>query len=325
MNDSTPTGRYRKWTVTSALAAAFLLSSAHAAAKPTDAKPTDAKLGTERQEAADVLFFQGKELLKAGNLVAACKRFSASAKLMPGVGALLYLGDCFERTDRFASARAAFQQAEQLALTRRDKRRAGIAAVRGTALDARVPKLRLLTGQSLPTGFALALNGVPLSQVEGTQLQSLDAGDVSVEASAPGYQTWNMRVTLRNDADTVVLRVPRLALTTRVSSAEAAQETDSSNLETWGWVLSATAVASLGASAYFSFSALRKNDDANCSDGLCASPADVNQVEDAESEARLATIFGVGGLVLGVGGVSLIVVAPSGDGGVGYLGVKGAF
>src|SRR5688572_33295826 len=104
-------------------------------------------------QAAEALFRQAKALMEKGDLEPACEKFSASQSLEPGLGTLLYLGDCYERAGRFASALSTFAEARQFAQSRNDAEREHLASVRAAALEPRVPRLELRVGsEPLPDG-----------------------------------------------------------------------------------------------------------------------------------------------------------------------------
>src|SRR5262245_7904147 len=65
-----------------------------------------------QSQAAEALYRQAKSLMAQEKYSEACEKFSASQALEPGLGTLLYLGDCYERAGRFASALSIFHEAQ---------------------------------------------------------------------------------------------------------------------------------------------------------------------------------------------------------------------
>src|SRR3954465_9465866 len=65
--------------------------------------------------AAEALFNQGRDLMTAGKFVEACPKFEASQQLDPGLGTMLNLAECYEKTGRTASAWAEYREAIPLA------------------------------------------------------------------------------------------------------------------------------------------------------------------------------------------------------------------
>src|SRR5665647_1886388 len=74
-------------------------------------------LSTARAQSAEaeVLFRDGRKLIKQGKLAPGCDKLAASEKIETSVGTLLNLGDCREKLGKVASAWAAFRKAEGVA------------------------------------------------------------------------------------------------------------------------------------------------------------------------------------------------------------------
>ena len=144
-----------------------LLATSSAVAQPSEAV-----------QRADQLFQEGRKLLDAGNAAAACPKFEESQRLDPGLGTLLNLADCYERTGRLASALSAFRSSEEQARRLGEKRRETAAADRARALEGRVPRVTItLAAGERPTGFEVRRNGAVVT--------ALDYGpDVCVETAA---------------------------------------------------------------------------------------------------------------------------------------------
>jgi serine/threonine-protein kinase len=272
-------------------------------------------------QAAEALFRQAKSLMAQGQYNEACEKFSASQALEPGLGTLLFLGDCYEHAGRFASALATFNEAQQFAKSRGEEEREHLASVRAAALEPRVPKLELRVGSDpLPDGLQITVNGLPIERSELNQPLPRDAGSYEVHFSAPGYQTFTSEIELRNgETRNAVVNVPRL-----VSFAESAalgrdsasqQGSHGSAQRTLAWVLGASGLAAGIGAGVLGILAAGKNSDSkeHCDadrPNRC-DPAGVSAREDARSLANLATIAGIVGAV-GVGaGVVLYVSAPS--------------
>jgi len=111
---------------------------------------------------AERLYEQGTELMRAGELVAACKLLAESQLLDPAPGGALALGVCQERRGLYASAVRAYTDAARLAHAAGDGERAAAADARIDALRARVPKVEVTIGEALRDGtpLELVLDGV---------------------------------------------------------------------------------------------------------------------------------------------------------------------
>src|SRR5688500_14584557 len=64
---------------------------------------------------AEVLFRDGRKLIKQGKVAAGCDKLAASERLETSIGTLLNLGDCREKLGKLASSWAAFRKAEAMA------------------------------------------------------------------------------------------------------------------------------------------------------------------------------------------------------------------
>src|SRR5882757_7685464 len=83
--------------------------------------------GTARAQSADkataeVLFNQGRALLAEGKLAEACPKLAESLRLDTGIGTMLYLAECYERSGKTASAWAEFREAQATASKEGDAR-----------------------------------------------------------------------------------------------------------------------------------------------------------------------------------------------------------
>src|SRR5580704_15450919 len=92
---------------------------------------------------ADVLFREGKKLLKAGKIAEACEKLDASDRLESSVGTLLNLADCRERNHQLATAWATFRKAAVAAKTGRDGKREAEAKRREKLLVAKLSYLTI--------------------------------------------------------------------------------------------------------------------------------------------------------------------------------------
>ncbi len=279
---------------------------------------------TAKSDAAEALFEQARDLVASGKLAEACEKFAASNALEPGVGTLLYLGDCYERTDRFASAITTFREAGRLARERQDTERAHVAEVRSAALQPRAPKLEVrVAKKSEVPGLQVTLNGTPMPQEGWNVAHFEDAGAYEVRVAAPGYEPFSSRIELRNgEADLTVVKIPRLVETAAASEAGAAAsaavsiEDDASlvSQETLGLIVGGAGVLLAGTTGLLAAFANSSNQDSYdfCDEGdrnLCR-PEGVRLREEAQDFAMVATITGIAATAAVAGGVVLYLTAP---------------
>jgi len=275
-----------------------------------------------QSQAAEALFRQAKALMTKGEFAEACEKFSASHELDPGVGTLLYLGDCYERAGRFASALDTFRQARVLAQARgdRERDRDHLASVRSAALEPRVPKLEIRVGAEQPADLQITLNGAPVDRGELNRALPRDSGSYELRFSAPGYEAYTTRIELRNgQGRPAVVSAPRLVsvvVAGAPSEPERAAPAEAGGTQRIvAWVLGGTGIALGIGAGVLAVLAAGKNDDskADCDpiDPNRCNPRGVSAREDAQSLATAATVTGLlGGLSL-AGGVVLYVSAPS--------------
>src|ERR1700730_13198351 len=99
--------------------------------------------GASEVARAEALFSEGTKLMEASNYADACPKLASSQRLVRGIGVTLYLGECYERSGKTASAWAQFRLAESLANSRGDKR-AAVAHDRAESLEAQLPRLKIV-------------------------------------------------------------------------------------------------------------------------------------------------------------------------------------
>lgn len=283
-----------------------------------------------RADAAEALFRQAQQLGREGKWSLACEKFAASSALEPGVGTLLYLGDCYERLGHFASASKVFSQAAELAGKRGDKDRQHVAAVRAAALEPRAPRLEVrASDKALVPGLQVTFNGIPMSHDDFNAPQPRDAGEYGVEVSAPGYESFKSRIELRNGASrTAVLTIPQLVAqqqvqvtepgvtSSRSSSPSTVADGSSVFLEqsTVGLIVGGAGIVLAGASGLLATFARGASDDSqefcvNPDDPNLCSPRGVELRDEAFDMATLATIAGVASGLALAGGTYLYITA----------------
>src|SRR5262245_36758792 len=102
---------------------------------------------------AEVLFRDGKKLMKEGKLAEACDKFEASDRLESSVGTLLNLADCREKNGQLASAWIAFRKAATVAKQAgNDAKREAEARRRASALEGKLSYLTI----AVPEGSRVA-------------------------------------------------------------------------------------------------------------------------------------------------------------------------
>lgn len=295
------------FTVALAVSAAFFASAPRAAF--ADASGDKA--------AAEALFDEGKRLVETGHFLEACPKLEASLARDPGIGTMLFLADCYEKTKRLASAWAQFREAEDLARKESD-RRTEIAHKRAEHLEPLLARLTIRVGANVQVpGLAVIRDGrdVPLAE-RGAPIP-VDAGEHRVEARAPGFKPWAAKVAIKDGESAALDLVPLEEEPKAVKPAPKMVEVidDPNQGKTQRYVgigVAAAGVVALGVGTFFSLSAKSSYDDSNaghCRDDFCDSDG-FSLRDDAFSKARVATaMFVVGGAALAAG-AALYVFAP---------------
>lgn len=277
--------------------------------------------------AAEALFNQARELMEASNFAPACEKLRASKELDPAIGTMLYLGDCYEKAQRLASAWMAFDEARLVALERKDERHE-IAAIRAAALKPRLVYVVVEPAGELPEGLEVRANGRVLDASRLREPAPIDAGPLLVVASAPGYERQELQLDALSGAKEPYrailqpfrsLSEPAPAAAEPVApirdEAPAAVGDDGMSQRTVAYIVGGVGIVALAAGGVFAILASGNNDDslAACSDAdpNACSVRGKSLRDDAIGQAQIATIAGIAGGVALAAGVTLYVTAPT--------------
>ncbi|HWZ92331.1 MAG TPA: hypothetical protein VNW92_25880 [Polyangiaceae bacterium] len=143
------------------------------------------------QAAANALFDEGKRLMEKGQYAEACPKFQDSQRLDPGVGTMLNLARCFEKSGKTASAWSMFRDAAAAARDKGQAERERAAREEAKRLEPNVRRV-VITVAAQPSSSAIELS------LDGTKLPSslwsvgvpVDPGTHTLSVSAPGKKTW---------------------------------------------------------------------------------------------------------------------------------------
>jgi serine/threonine-protein kinase len=314
----------------SSLLFAAALSVAHAA---------HAESTTTQKAAAEALFDDALKLMKTGRHAEACPKLEESQRIDPGVGTLLYLGECYENVGRTAIAWATFREAASRAGAEGQTERLKTATDRAARLE---PKLAYLTVQVAPETRALPGLSVKLGKDSlGSEFfgvaAPVDPGEARIEVGAPGYASFTTSVMVEPGSRSQ-LSVPPLGhqatpakdnagsataappATTAPPPTEAPlpppapRSSGSHPLHLTGLVLGGVGLVGLGVGSYFGLRAMKKNNDAtdgSCKNGVCFEPGDQDTIDSAHDAAALSNVFFAAGGAALVSGAILFFVFPS--------------
>lgn len=169
------------------------------------ASPARAEPRTDTGVAAQVLFYEGRELMKAGRYTIACLKLEQSLALEYSVGTELHLADCNERLGRLSRAWAGFVNVTVASRTQDQRTRA---LERARALEPRVPKLVIDVPSDAPSQIDVLRDGESVSPSVWGQPVPVDPGVHSITASTDGRTPWRSEVTVSEGA-TVRVSLPR--------------------------------------------------------------------------------------------------------------------
>jgi len=300
--------------------------------------PAIARAQTAPRPDAEALFDAGRTLLERGEVKEACEKFEASEALDPAVGTMLYLGDCYEKTGRTASAWSMFREAESVARETNQDQRRQIAHTRATALEARLVRIQVeVPPESRVPGLSVTVGAFDVPGASWGAPFPVDPGDVLVAAKASAHAPWAEVITVAAEDRVRVIRIPPLAvLPTMVatpspgSASEAVLPVTHARPESAlddadrgeaqrvaGILLGGTGLAGIVVASVLGAQALQRNDDSlsmcRPEDPTKCTEAGVAQRRSARDFALGSTVgFAIGG-TLALGGVILFFTAPRGD------------
>jgi hypothetical protein len=303
------------------LTAASLVSgpAAAQATPPDDAtqETSPERLGGDNRAAAEALFEEGLVLAEKGQLEAACAKFEASESLDVAVGTLLHLANCYESIGRLATAWARFREARSLAAAQSMPDRERIAAMRAEALEPKLARMAISVPAQVPRGFSVRLGETVVPRASWGSAIPLDAGLVTVEASAPGHESFRKQVSVPVEPGArVTVEVPPLRALrvspTRPASA-VVNDDRGDGMRTIGLTVGVVGALGLASSGALTIVATKRNDESlkHCpmSVNRCSSDG-IELRNEAGRLADLATVSAAVGAGLVITGVVLYIASP---------------
>ena len=296
---------------------------------------------SQDKAAAEALFLQANALMAQGKTEAACGKWAASQQLDPAVGTLLFLGDCYEKLGRTASAWATFAEASSLADREGQTARKHIADLRAAALRPQLSSIvvTIAPDGSVP-GLTVRRDGVELPPDSWGSPVPLDPGTHVLEAAAPAHVTWSKSIELRGNAASIPIVIPKLEPSASPSAGSASGahtlpgsgpvptgpelgsspggadgEAGPSPLLVSGLVIGGVGLVGLGLGTAFGLMAKSANDDslAQCrTDTLCSADG-LDSRQTAKDRATVSTAGFVAGGALTAAGIVMVVVALTGN------------
>ena len=279
------------------------------------------------QTTADVLFDEGKALMKAGTYDRACPKIQEAHRLSPTPGTVLRLGDCLERAGKLASSWGAFKEAEVMARNAKDADREREAQRRSGLLAPKLARLAIVVPPAarIP-GFELKRNGAVVGEGQWGSALPVDVGAHTIEVTAPGRKAWSTVVQIERDGSTASVEIPVLTpeasdgpkipvLTPDASAGPKAQGSAWGAQRIAGVAVGGAGVVGLVVGAVFGARAISKNSEskAECSptDPTLCNAAGAALRGEVKTAGTISTVAVVVGGVFVAGGLVLVLTAPS--------------
>jgi hypothetical protein len=285
--------------VTRGVAVLLLASSSLLSTEPAAAAPS-----AEQRSAAEALFQQGRDLVSQKDFAAACEKFAGSQELDPGLGTQLHLADCYDLAGKTASAWALFREAASVARRSGEADRQRIAEERAENLVPRLSKLELHVspGNASP-GLELRLNDVLIPRASWNTALPIDYRG----SLAQGPVSRRIEIPALADAPTAA---PAMA-----APAAAEPAAPSSAQRTAGYITTTTGIVALAVGGFFGYRAYslnqRSKGQCRAGDPTACTQQGVELRDEAKRMSTVSTITSIAGGVLVVGGVTLVLTAPS--------------
>jgi hypothetical protein len=292
-------------------------------ASPARAQDTP-EPSAENRALATALFKEGRRLMEAGDVPAACRKLEESQRLDPGGGTLLNLAACHEKEGRTASAWTEFSAA--LAQARTDGRadRIAVAQERVAALEGRLRRLTLVVPPAADRpDLEITIDGVAVRRPAWGVAVPIDPGEHAVQARAAGFAPWRSSVSVEADGQSQELDVPALEalppappgpVPTSAPAGERPPSAPARETPARPWLrdslmvgAAAVGLAGIASGAYFGLHAISLENSAkgSCPAGRCTDGA-VSTSGSATTNADFATgAFIVGGAGLAAAAVLL--------------------
>jgi serine/threonine-protein kinase len=256
---------------------------------------------------AEQLFSEARALMAQGRYAEACAKFQASQRLDAGVGTLLNLAECYEKSGRTASAWATYLEAQGAAERGQQPARATFAAEHARALAPHLARITIKVGVAARVpGLEVAYDDHALGPGAWGSAVPLDPGPHVIAARAPGREPWSARVELGPEQARLV-EVPVLV----PPAAEQPARPSAPAATAWpaiGWGLGGAGLVAVGVGSWFGLKAFSTYRDANehhCTAVDCDGEG-VKLIDDSRQAALASTLCIAIGAAMLVGGVALL-------------------
>ncbi len=292
---------------------ALLLTTSAAVGEPTEID----------RATAQRLFDEAMALMQKQQYQPACPKFEESQRLAPAMGTQFNLAECFEKTERVASAWILFNEVAEAAQRAGRADRETFARQRAEAV---APKVSFVTIKvtSPSGGMTLQCDTTDIAPSRwGTPIPT-DSGKHIVKATAPGRADWTMVFNVISEGSKVEVVVPELVATasatpvplTGFAQSQMSTAVPSSRQKTFAVVAASMGVIGIGIGTVMVLVAEGKHSDANpyCKGVDCIDQRGVDALHSAKTLGDWANLpFGIGLAGFGLG-AALWFTAPTSGG-----------
>jgi len=277
----------------------FLLSAGVASAQTRD--PTT----------AEALFLAGRDAVERGDFAVACPKFAASDSLDPAAGTRINLADCEERLSHPAAAWRHWREA--LELLAADDARMPLVRERIAMLEKVVPRLTVKL-EHAARGVRVLRDDVEIGVASLGLALPVEPGEHVITVSAEGRETTTTTVVAKQGESTTVVPLlgPLLATPPAEPGPEKPPLSKPLPFRSIGFVAVATGGVAIATSMVFGAVALAaKSDlDGNCFPRTVCNDDGADAAARGRTSATIATVTGVAGVALVLGGIALVVTHP---------------
>jgi hypothetical protein len=300
------------------------------------ALPVAAQVTPAEKAAAEALFDRGIVALREGKLEEACARLEQSNSIERGIGTMLYLAECYEKSGRTASAWALFREAASEAQAGGQLERATAGRQRAERLESQLARLTIeVPPEHRVHGLEVRRNGTLVPQGAWGVALPVDPGEHVIEARATGFASQQQQVVVEKGPSLQRFEVPRLeaAPVAAISAPEVDATLDAgppkggtlaapsappepprglSKLKIAGIALGGAGVVLLAVGTGYGIRAIKKNDEAkqDCSANECRTSDGKEASDDAWRASKVANVGVIGGAALLAGGLLTYFLAP---------------
>lgn len=239
------------------LAALFVLSLAGRA---------QASDGQGAAATAQALYEEGRRLVAEGHAHEGCDKLAESNRVDPAVGTRFYLGDCYERIGRTASAWALFLEVATASKLRGHTERENLAKSRALALEGKLSRLTIVV-DAPAKDESVRRDDIEVGRAAWGIAVPVDPGEHAIVVNAPEHKPWTSKVVVPADGGMATVRVPRLVPAPQADTGRA----EPSDTRALGLIFGGFGLAAMGVGVYAGTRAIAKNSDSkeHCVANVC--------------------------------------------------------